>query len=227
MHTFPDNEKEIKAGESLLSPNGAYEFVMQSDGNAVTYPISCKRQASCAGFRTSTVTSNPILRMQSDGNLVLYDTVARAGNNRFDTGKVRSGEYILAQQNEGNLVLYQVVVASSRALQIPTQPVTPAPGKGTKPKVPPTPGPIRDKSPPSFNSYWSGSYFSMNAASKSDQTYSCSFSYSFEHDDFGTRKTRTNWGNFTLSPHWSGNAHTLTGSWVRPTLTSGPNIQCN
>jgi len=80
---------------------------------------------------------------------------------------------------------------------------------------------------PSIKSYWSGSYYFIDAANSEDRSYSCTFSYTFAYDDFGSRKTKDVSGSFTVSAKSSINAHKLTGAWVNPAITNGPNIQCN
>lgn len=80
---------------------------------------------------------------------------------------------------------------------------------------------------PQTKSYWSGSYFFIDAANSEERPYSCTFSYTFAYDDYGTRKTKDISGSFTVSAKSSINAHKLTGAWVNPAITSGPNIQCN
>lgn len=93
---------------------------------------------------------------------------------------------------------------------------------------------------PSFNSYWSGSYFFIDATNHDTREFICSVKYSFEYDDFGTRKFRTESGNFSvlagtmvnqngqqsIKP-WSGNVLKHMGSWVRPEMSGEPIIQCN
>lgn len=80
---------------------------------------------------------------------------------------------------------------------------------------------------PSTNSYWSGSYFFINATNDEDKTYNCSVSYSWSYDDFGTRKTQSFNGTFTVQAKWKGNVLRNEGAWVNPKTESGPNVQCN
>ncbi|MFD2365337.1 hypothetical protein [Pseudoduganella sp. GCM10020061] len=89
---------------------------------------------------------------------------------------------------------------------------------------------------PSFNSYWSGSHFFIDATNSEQREFSCSVTYSFEYMDFGTKKLRSESGHFvvkaarkngeTIEP-WRGNVLRLTGSWVQPVTVGGPNIQCS
>ena len=83
----------------LMSTDGHYSAVMQSDGNFVLY--------GCCGAIWSTATngySGSVVRMQTDGNLVVYSPgdIPRwwSGTNG------RPGTY-LVMQTDGNLVAYQ------------------------------------------------------------------------------------------------------------------------
>lgn len=87
---------------------------------------------------------------------------------------------------------------------------------------------------PQFNSYWSGSYFFIDATNNENRSYSCSVTYTFESDELDDdhpsqtkRVSRTNQGNFFVQAKWSGNVLKNQGSWVNPTTTNGPNINCN
>lgn len=87
-----------RAGSVLRSMNGTYQALMQGDGNFVVYG------AGRALWATGTQTPAAALALQSDGNLVLYDTSGRA---RWASGTSGSGGAdVLAMQDDGNLVLY-------------------------------------------------------------------------------------------------------------------------
>jgi surface antigen len=85
-------------GQSAYSPNGAYELLMQSDGNLVLYSASgalwSTRTAGHAGASAL---------MQSDGNLVVYATSGQALWS-IPT-QLHSGGRVLVQ-SDGNLVAY-------------------------------------------------------------------------------------------------------------------------
>src|ERR1022692_4372633 len=90
--------QSLSAGQALWSPNGAYEAIMQDDGNFVLYGPS--------GALWSTPTyggqSNRVAVMQTDGNFVIYGpSGAIWAANTTDVSGVS-----LVVQNDSNLVLY-------------------------------------------------------------------------------------------------------------------------
>ncbi|ADG75034.1 NLP/P60 protein [Cellulomonas flavigena DSM 20109] len=88
----------LPAGQRLQSPNGAYEAVMQSDGNFVLYgPTGWMWQSGTSG------TGATRLAVQTDGNLVLYDA---AGRWTWQSGTAGRGAGFLQVQDDGNLVMY-------------------------------------------------------------------------------------------------------------------------
>lgn len=134
------SEAQLVPGQELLSLDKSFRLVVQSDGNAVVYATACTTPTDCVPFHTGTneKTTSPILRMQADGNLVLYDA-AEAGVLKalFNIGVSGDGEYVLALQNDGNLVVYQAVVDATRIVKNPPPPAPPAP-QPTRPN--PNPG---------------------------------------------------------------------------------------
>ncbi len=99
----------MRAGQFLLSANGNYEAIMQSDGNFV---VCASVQISCVVATWSTQTQgNPggyFTIRRSDSNLVVYD----ARNNwkwaSFTSGDIGNN---LIMQNDGNLGFYGPVGA--------------------------------------------------------------------------------------------------------------------
>ncbi|SMH35561.1 D-mannose binding lectin [Rathayibacter oskolensis] len=91
--------EELAGGESIVSTNGAYTFVMQTDGNAVTYDLSGR-----ATWSTGTQGRGDHLAMQTDGNVVIY-----SGEDRpvWSTGTDDDPEAVLTIQDDGNLVVYR------------------------------------------------------------------------------------------------------------------------
>ena len=89
----------LTAGQSLWSPAGRYEFVMQSDGNLVEYDSTNGQPlwATMAGG-----TGNWAV-MQGDGNFVVYSSASRALWYSHSNGF--SGSY-LTVQDDGNVVIY-------------------------------------------------------------------------------------------------------------------------
>lgn len=127
IRSVPGAEKQLVTGERLTSPDGNFTLVVQGDGNAVVYLSACVGDPSCSVFPTGTSgkTSAPVLRMQSDGNLVLYDASDPTHlKDIFNIGVTGNGEYLLVLQNDGNLVVYQAVVLGERTIKRPV-PVSP------------------------------------------------------------------------------------------------------
>lgn len=139
IRSAPGTEKQLVAGDRLISPDGNFTLVVQGEGNVVVYRSACIGDPSCSVLSTATSgkTSVPVLRMQADGNLVLYDTSdSNHPKDLFNIGTTGSGEYLLAVQNDGNLVVYQAVNLGERTVRR-LKPVAPDPGP--KPE-PPNPG---------------------------------------------------------------------------------------
>ncbi|HEX4518785.1 MAG TPA: Ig-like domain repeat protein [Gaiellaceae bacterium] len=63
----------LTAGQSILSPNGAYRLTMQGDGNLVEY------HGATALWATGTNPSGVSAEMQADGNLVVHGTSWTSG----------------------------------------------------------------------------------------------------------------------------------------------------
>ncbi len=114
----------LQPGESLepngflVSENGRYHLVLQTDGNLVLYykphptyaELNPDAGSLIAIWNTGTMASsdsNPdrILRMQSDGNLVLYRPPAQLGNALWHTHTYGNPGAYLQLHNSGNLSL--------------------------------------------------------------------------------------------------------------------------
>lgn len=91
--------EELAGGESIVSANGAYEFVMQTDGNAVVYRIGAG-----ATWSSGTAGSGDHLAMQTDGNVVIYSAQDRPV---WFTGTSGQPGATLTIQDDGNLVVYR------------------------------------------------------------------------------------------------------------------------
>lgn len=89
----------LGSNQSLLSQNGRYTLVMQSDGNLVIYNAGTAIWASDT-FRSG---ANRAF-MQDDGNFVVYQNNAA----KWQSNTPRSGGVRLVMQNDGNLVIYNV-----------------------------------------------------------------------------------------------------------------------
>ncbi|NJM33642.1 MAG: hypothetical protein HC850_01865 [Rhodomicrobium sp.] len=85
-------------GQYLLSNNGRYAAVMQSDGNFVVYDGNRGLWASATENRGGTQ-----LAIQGDGNVVVYTA---DGGALWSTGTNGKGASTLIMQDDGNLVLY-------------------------------------------------------------------------------------------------------------------------
>ncbi len=90
----------LNVGEQLVSQNGRFNIIMQSDGNFVLYD----KQQNIATWASNTYLSdvNHVI-MQHDGNLVAYNngTVSRWASNTWNS----DAAYAIIQ-NDGNFVLY-------------------------------------------------------------------------------------------------------------------------
>ncbi|SMH35541.1 D-mannose binding lectin [Rathayibacter oskolensis] len=91
--------EELAGGESIVSTNDAYTFVMQTDGNAVTYDASGRPVWS-----TGTQGRGDHLAMQTDGNLVIYSAEDRPV---WSTGTGDEPNAAVIIQDDGNLVVYR------------------------------------------------------------------------------------------------------------------------
>ena len=91
-------DQSLTANQRLVSDDGRYQLIMQSDGNLVLY--SPYRALWWTGTNGRGATRAV---MQHDGNLVLYDAQSRAVWYTRTDGNSNAG---LALQSDGNLVVY-------------------------------------------------------------------------------------------------------------------------
>ncbi len=111
--TATKSKNSISAGmslkttdEPLVSANGAFMLVVQTDGNLVIYTRQNGVQGSFTwasnkyGFPNA---NNSTLVMQTDGNLVVYDG---AGTPQWASSTMSSGAVKLVLENDGKLNLY-------------------------------------------------------------------------------------------------------------------------
>lgn len=105
------NGESIKQGQGLRSPNGQYATVLQKDGNLCLYKIDPKAKYGNQFIKcTMTVGSEDkkgaVLKMQEDGNLVLYNS---KGGPVWSTdtyrGDVNKKGWRVIMDDVGNLVL--------------------------------------------------------------------------------------------------------------------------
>lgn len=88
---------------TIISPNGTTELVMQTDGNLVVYHNGVATWATPASSTIGSGSNNQLI-MQSDGNLVIYSG-PNLTNPVWSTGTSGSNLY-LAVQDDGNVVIY-------------------------------------------------------------------------------------------------------------------------
>lgn len=88
----------LVAGQCLISPGGAYQMCLQTDGNVVEYGAGRALWTAGTGGRGGTRLIN-----QTDGNLVLY-TPGWAPV--WNTGSAGRGATALVTQGDGNIVAY-------------------------------------------------------------------------------------------------------------------------
>jgi exopolysaccharide biosynthesis protein len=96
------NDGTLTANQALVSANGRYTAVMQTDGNFVVYDGTRAIWAS----GTDGKANGGFLAMQGDGNLVVY---APGGNAKWASGTNGAGvnrQFTLVMQDDGNLVVY-------------------------------------------------------------------------------------------------------------------------
>lgn len=98
------NADGLFATASLVSANGYYTFVIQSDGNLVIYACASPYNTVTWASGTSSSASPLNFKVQGDGNIVLYaaGTAIWASN----TNGKGTAPYTLIMQGDGNLVLY-------------------------------------------------------------------------------------------------------------------------
>ena len=111
---------QLSANQSLRSPNGRFVALLQGDGNFVVFADGRP------GFATRTRAAGAALALQSDGNVVIYDSQGRP---LWASGTGGSGgSDQLVMQDDGNLVLYGPRGAVW-ATGLPSQGVLRAPGE--------------------------------------------------------------------------------------------------
>lgn len=92
-----NNNAALTPGQFILSKDGRFQFVFQTDGNVVLYGPSGALWSTGTGGRAATM-----LAMQGDGNLVLYN----GGTAIWWTGTTGGPTSYLMMQPDGNAVIY-------------------------------------------------------------------------------------------------------------------------
>lgn len=101
--------RNINNGEQMVSYDGRYRAVMQSDGNFVVYGPPggyCDGGGVCWHTGTNGYGSGTWAVMQGDGNFVLYHSSAYGVTTLCNTGTFYGSSSTLELQTDGNLVVY-------------------------------------------------------------------------------------------------------------------------
>src|SRR5215216_4697133 len=94
----------LAVGQDLRSSNGAYQLVMQGDGNLVGYPANGGPAFWATDTWNRPVLDRPIRAdMQTDGNFVLYDALNRPV---WATGTENNPGAYVTLQDDLNIVIY-------------------------------------------------------------------------------------------------------------------------
>ena len=89
---------KLTPGNSLISANGQYKFALNTNGNITLTGPGVNWSSNTAGDEVS------CLVMQSDGNLVLYDSNQHA---MWSSGTENHASFLVIQ-DDGNAVIYQL-----------------------------------------------------------------------------------------------------------------------
>ncbi len=93
--------QSLFTNQSLNSPDGRFQLIMQSDGNLVIYRLANHHPLWATGTN-----GKDVMRaiMQTDGNFVLYDF---HGHAVWASGTNGKNNAFLVMQSDGNLVIYE------------------------------------------------------------------------------------------------------------------------
>jgi hypothetical protein len=91
----------LTPGNSITSPSGRYQLILQADGNLVLYDWWENHRATWASNTEGQAVSSAI--MQTDGNFVIYGFP----NAIWATATAGDNNAFLVLQDDGNLVMYQ------------------------------------------------------------------------------------------------------------------------
>ena len=102
--------RTINNGERMVSWDGRYLAIMQTDGNFVVYGPPggpCDSTGVCWHTGTNWAGSGTWAVMQSDGNFVIYHSSAFGITTLCNSGTFYGSGTTLEMQNDGNLVIYR------------------------------------------------------------------------------------------------------------------------
>jgi hypothetical protein len=121
-HDKIQSQGDLHEDQFLRSVNGKWFAVMQEDGNFVIYSNKKGKPKPKFKSKNATWSSNTHgkgkrhykLRVQNDGNVVVYDGEEKPiwATDTWNKGK---GPYTLVLQDDGNLVLYDSTSTSTWA----------------------------------------------------------------------------------------------------------------
>lgn len=104
IYSIGDNylrpNQQLGINDTLNSPNGQYQLILQPDGNVVLYRMSDKYPLWATGPKGKDAKR---AIMQPDGNFVLYDS---NNNALWASGTSGQNDSFLSMQDDGNLVIY-------------------------------------------------------------------------------------------------------------------------
>jgi hypothetical protein len=110
--------QSLQQDQSIVSNNGAYQFVVQGDGNLVLYRTA--DHVPLWASNTAVGRAGASLIMQQDGNLVLYGAYIVD----FDPGAPQRREVLWASGTDGRVGSYLVMQDDGNAVvYYPTYPV--------------------------------------------------------------------------------------------------------
>lgn len=97
--TLP-SEGRLNPNDDVVSNNGRFQLILQSDGNLVLYDTAGGRKSIWSSGTQGKAVNNCIL--QSDGNLVIYGFA----NPVWSSGTQGHPNSYLRVQNDGNVAIY-------------------------------------------------------------------------------------------------------------------------
>jgi hypothetical protein len=101
-----NDQNTLEENKKLISKNGKYTAVMQTDGNFVIYSEINGTGNPIWASNTGGLGKGPYrLIMQEDGNLCVYDS-AKTPIWTTNTQGIKKGPYKLIMHDDGNLIVY-------------------------------------------------------------------------------------------------------------------------
>jgi hypothetical protein len=101
-------EQSLGVEERIVSPNGGYQLVLQSDGNLVLYGLKGRVPGGATWATGTNGQGGKLAVLQSDGNFVLYGPSGRVLGGALWSSRTNGQDVVsLNLQDDGNLVLYR------------------------------------------------------------------------------------------------------------------------